>query len=78
MKAYEGLNVYIHIFLTSVLVGGEWSALRPGRFTTGERTPVTHWIGGWVGPRACLDDVEKKKILESTGNRTPIPLSSSP
>jgi hypothetical protein len=21
----------------------------------GERTPGTHWIGGWVGPRAGLD-----------------------
>jgi hypothetical protein len=24
------------------------------RFTPGERTPSTHWIGGWVGPRAGL------------------------
>jgi hypothetical protein len=23
----------------------------------------THWIGGWVGPRANLDDVEKRKLL---------------
>jgi hypothetical protein len=33
MKAYEEVNVYIHIFSTSAQVGGEWSALRPGRFT---------------------------------------------
>jgi hypothetical protein len=25
--------------------------------------PSTHWIGGWVDPRAGLDDVEKKKFL---------------
>jgi hypothetical protein len=25
------------------------------RFTPGERTPGTHWTGGWVGPRAGLD-----------------------
>jgi hypothetical protein len=31
-------------------------------FTRGERAPGTHWIGGWVGPRAGLDDVEKTKI----------------
>jgi len=34
---------------------GEWSASRPVRFTPRERAAGTHWIGGWVGPRACLD-----------------------
>jgi hypothetical protein len=24
-----------------------------------EKSPPTHWIAGWVGPRADLDDVEK-------------------
>jgi hypothetical protein len=57
------VDVYIHIFLTSVLAGGEWSASRPDRITPGERTYGTHWIGGWVGPRAGLDDVEKRKFL---------------
>jgi hypothetical protein len=27
-----------------------------------ERAPGTHWIGGWVGPRAGLDAVVKRKI----------------
>jgi hypothetical protein len=63
-------------FLTSAVVGGEWSASRPARFTPRERTPGTHCIGGWVDPRAGLDDVEK--ILDSAGTRTPIPQSSSP
>jgi len=40
--------------LTSSLVGGEWSASRPGHFTPRERAPGTHWIGGWMGPRAGL------------------------
>jgi hypothetical protein len=40
--------------LTSALVGGEWSASRPCRFT-----PGTHFIGGWVDSRAGLDDMEK-------------------
>jgi hypothetical protein len=48
--------------LTSVLDGGEWSASRPCRFTPGERAPDTHWIGGWMGPRASLDAVVKRKI----------------
>jgi hypothetical protein len=43
MKAYGGVYVQIHIFLTSALVGGEWSASRPGRFT-----PSTHWEAGWA------------------------------
>jgi hypothetical protein len=43
------------------LVGGEWSASRTGRFTPGVRAPGTHWIGGWVDPRAGIDDVEKRK-----------------
>jgi hypothetical protein len=25
------------------------------RFTPGERTPDTHWTGGWIGPRAGMD-----------------------
>jgi hypothetical protein len=39
MKAYVGVD---HIFLTSALGGGEWSASRPGRFTTGEKFSGTH------------------------------------
>jgi hypothetical protein len=26
-------------------------------------TPGIYWIGGWVGPRAGLDDEEKRKFL---------------
>jgi hypothetical protein len=63
MKTYGGVDVEIHIFLTSALAGGEWSASRPGRFTPGERDPGTYGIGGWVDHRAGLDDVEKRKFL---------------
>jgi hypothetical protein len=63
MKAYGGIDVWIHTFLTSALDGGEWSGSRPCCFTPGERAPGTHWIGGWVDPRAGLDDVEKRKFL---------------
>jgi hypothetical protein len=44
-------------FLTPALDGGEWSALRPGRFIRGETTPGNHLIGP-VDPRAGLDAVE--------------------
>jgi hypothetical protein len=39
MKAYGGVDVQIHIFLTSALAGGEWSVSRPGRFTP---IPIGH------------------------------------
>jgi hypothetical protein len=34
---------------------------------TPERTPGTHCIGGWVDPRAGLDDVEKIIFLTLPG-----------
>jgi hypothetical protein len=61
MKAYGGVDVQMHILLTSAL-GGERSASCPSRFT-----PGTHWIRGWVGPRAGLDAVEKRKFLTLPG-----------
>jgi hypothetical protein len=62
MKTYWGVEVWLHAFLTSALDGGERSASRPDRFTPRERAAGTHWIGGWVGPRAFLDAVVKRKI----------------
>jgi hypothetical protein len=63
MKVYGGVDVWTHVFLTSTLAGGEWSASWPGRFTHGERARRTHWIGGWVGTAAGLDDVKERKFL---------------
>jgi hypothetical protein len=59
MMTYRGVDVSTHVFLTLTLVGGEWSVSRPGRFTLGERGSDINWIGGWVGPRVGLDDMEK-------------------
>jgi hypothetical protein len=42
MEAYGGVDVQAHLFLTSVLFGGEWSTSRPGRLTSSERAPDTH------------------------------------
>jgi hypothetical protein len=67
MKTYGGVDIQIRDFLTSVLIGGEWSASRPGRFPPDERAPGTHWIGGWVDPRAGLDDVKRRKFLTPPG-----------
>ena len=55
------------VFFISALVVGEWSASRPGRFTLGERVSGTHAKGGWVGPSAGMDDVEKRIFLTLPG-----------
>jgi hypothetical protein len=44
MKAHGEVDVLIHIFLASTLVGGDLSASRLGRFTPGERALGAHWI----------------------------------
>jgi hypothetical protein len=47
----------------------------PVAFTTRERAPGTHWIGGWVGPKTVLDAVVKRKIpspRRESNPRTPI------
>jgi hypothetical protein len=62
MKTYEDWMYRSTVYLTTALVGGEWSASGPRRFTAG-----THWIGGWVGPRTGLDDVEGRKIFSLPG-----------
>jgi hypothetical protein len=81
MQAYwgsEGIVPLIPHSFTSALDGGEWSASSPGRFTARKRAPGTHWIGGWVGPRAVLDAVVKRKIPSPAESRTLEPLSSGP
>jgi hypothetical protein len=67
METYRGVDVEIHVFLISAIFGGEWSASRLGRFTHGERAPGTHRIGGWVSPKAGVDDVEKRKFFTLPG-----------
>jgi hypothetical protein len=66
-----GTDVRTNIFLTSALIWGEWLASRPAAFPPppppGKESPSTQWIGGWVGPRAGLDDMEKWKILFTPG-----------
>jgi hypothetical protein len=39
-----------------------WSASLPGRFTPEEGAPGTNLIGGWVGLRAGLEALEKRKL----------------
>jgi hypothetical protein len=52
-------------FLALALDGVEWSALRSCRFSAGEKTSSTHWIGVWVGPRAGLDALSYKSSAQT-------------
>jgi hypothetical protein len=56
-EGIQGSAVPCHPFLTSTLGAGEWPSSGSGHFT-----PSTQWIGGWVGPTACLDIGEEKKL----------------
>jgi hypothetical protein len=75
MNVYEGVVVQVHIFLTLALVGSGKLHV-PAALTPGERVLDTHWIWGWVGPRAGLYDVEN--ITDPNRTQTPTPWSFSP
>jgi hypothetical protein len=68
MKAYWGVEVWLHAFLTSALDGGESSASRPSRFIARERASGIHWIGGSVGSRAGLDAAVNREIPSPYGD----------
>jgi hypothetical protein len=58
MKAYRGMKVYLHTFLTLALDNGDWSALWPSHITTRE---TADRIGDWVDPKTDLEPLEKRK-----------------
>jgi hypothetical protein len=52
--------------------GWEISVTPRSRFSPGgERTPSTHWTGGWVRPRAGLDTEARGKILSPVPGNEP-------
>jgi hypothetical protein len=67
MKTYGELDVQIHIFLTSQLDGGGWPASSRGRFTPRGKSPPSALDRRLGGPRAGLDDIEKRKFLTLPG-----------
>jgi hypothetical protein len=78
MEVYRGVEVLLNAFLTSALDGGEWSASLPGRFISRGRSTGTHWIGGWVGPRAGLDVMLEETFPAPAVTRTPDHPARSP
>ena len=47
------------VLILTLRASWTWSS-RPGRFTP-RKKPITHWMGGWMSPRAGLDVMEKRK-----------------
>jgi hypothetical protein len=64
---YGRVDVLIHVFLTSALVVGEWSASRSGCFQPEKKPPGTLWKGRWMGSRAGLNDAERTRIVPLPG-----------
>jgi hypothetical protein len=68
MKTYGGMDVYIHIFLTSALAEGEWSAPRTCRFNSrgkSSQDPLDKRVGG---PQSRSGRSGEEKTLDPTGN----------
>jgi hypothetical protein len=61
MKTYWGCGGIAPHIIALAVDGGEWLVSRPGHFIPRVRVPGTHWVGGWVGPRAGLDAALKRK-----------------
>jgi hypothetical protein len=55
----------------AALDGGDFSASHSGCFTSGEKEPGTHWIGGWMGPQRRSRHCGVERKLALAGNRTP-------
>jgi hypothetical protein len=72
----EGIAPRILDLGTSIEVSGQLHD--PARFIPRERVRGAYWIRGWVGPRAGLDTVAKRKIIPSLPLPRIEPRSSSP
>jgi hypothetical protein len=68
MKTYGGVGVYIQVFLTSALVGGEWSASRPCRLTPGEES--VYPLDRLGGHQSRPGRYGEEKILDPIGTET--------
>jgi hypothetical protein len=66
MKTYGGAEVYLHVFLTLVMDRDDWSVPHRGCISLGERASHISRIG-WLGPKADLEALEKRKTFALLG-----------
>jgi len=52
-NVWRGVDVPLHVFLTSALNRFKWRASRPGRFTAGEIAPFTRSVKKFI-PMRCI------------------------
>jgi hypothetical protein len=69
MKTYVEVDVYIHVFLTSVLVKGEWSASCPGRFNPRRKSPCYPLDRRLIGPQNRSGRRGEEKNIAPTGTQ---------
>jgi hypothetical protein len=77
MKIYGRVGVQIHIFLTSTLVEGQWSASHPGCSTLGKEPAVPIEQEVDLAPELVCTTWQEKKSAP-TGTQAPTPWLSSP
>jgi hypothetical protein len=66
MKAYAGLDIWLHAFLLDIsckFYGLADSA--PGKEPTFGAN-VAHWTEGWEGPRTDLDDRGNRNVINTS------------
>lgn len=51
LRAYDGMNIQLHPFLSSALGSSKWSVSRLAHFTSEERASGTHRTEGLIRPR---------------------------
>jgi hypothetical protein len=62
-----GVDVYLHLFLTSALDGNEWSALPPAA-SSFEKDPQYISVWGWMRPRVDLCSVRERNPVFQLGS----------
>lgn len=63
MKEKISLSVQLHPFWQQEPDETDWWDSPPGRCSSWEAVPDTHWICGWADPRAVLDILDKINIF---------------
>jgi hypothetical protein len=71
MKAYGGVDVYIHVFLTSALVGVSGQLHASAAFPPGGKSPFYPLDRSLDGPKIRSGRRGEEKIFYPTGTRTP-------